>query len=83
MSAIPFLPLRGIDDTRGTCRGKFTTGVVNTGGAPGPYVFENTPKYSKLCMYRYGELSLLLIILLGLASQIKIFGEAPPKSKAN
>jgi hypothetical protein len=36
-------------------------------------VFENTPKYSKLCMYRHGELSLLLVILLGLASQIKIF----------
>jgi hypothetical protein len=29
------------------------------------------PKYSKLCMYRYGELSLLLVIFLGLASQIK------------
>jgi hypothetical protein len=25
----------------------------------------------------------LLVILLGLASQIKIFGEAPPKSKAS
>jgi hypothetical protein len=38
---------------------------------------------SKLCMYRYGVLSNLLVILLGLASQIMIFGGAPPKSKAS
>jgi hypothetical protein len=32
---------------------------------------------------QYGELSVLLVILLDLPSQIKIFGEAPPKSKAS
>jgi hypothetical protein len=30
-----------------------------------------------------GPCAFLLVILLGLASQIKIFGEAPPKSKAS
>jgi hypothetical protein len=32
---------------------------------------------------KYSELTLLLVILLGLASQIKIFGKAPSKSKAS
>jgi hypothetical protein len=40
------------------------------------------PKYSKICTYRFGVLSILLVILLGLASQIKIFGEAPPNPKS-
>ncbi len=46
-------------------------------------VFENSPKYAKLhtYRYRYNVLSILLLILLGLASQIKIFDEAPPNSK--
>jgi hypothetical protein len=46
-------------------------------------IIENTPKYSKLCTYRYGGvLSILLVILLGLVSQIEIFGKAPPNIKS-
>ncbi len=46
---------------------------------------ENTPKVFQLCMYivKVQWTVFLLVILLGLASQINIFGEAPPKSKAS
>jgi hypothetical protein len=37
---------------------------------------------SLLYVGTYGVLSILLVILLGLASQIKIFNEAPPNSKS-
>jgi hypothetical protein len=42
-----------------------------------PYVFQTLH-----VMYRYGYLSILLVILLCLGSQIEIFGEAPPDLKS-
>jgi hypothetical protein len=40
-------------------------------------------KFAKQGWLTSSHRGFLLVILLGLASQIKIFGEAPPKSKAS
>ncbi len=58
--------------------------IRKTGHADFKTVFENTTKYSKLRMCTVGTVNCLSSRNSSrLASQIKIFGEAPPKSKAS